>query len=353
MSALFGIPNIGNTCFMASALQFLMSSEELYTKLKENNSYFENFRSNRTHVMKYFVDLYTKYCVKKDYTLGKQDDAMDFIQVIMSRNKSCFNTNKYDQVYFKDKVGSYSNGEELYFLADLASKDIRNFLSDKMLRTDLEFPMLRNYTELSNQIIIQIDRFYKDEEFETVNRDPYNCPEYVFFVENGQQTAYKLISFIHHSGQISSGHYTCYRKVNKKWYYCNDESITLIENPPIEKGYVFMYERVELKELNPPENFPTVEEVRNFVAIEDDITFAENFPNFPFEDLKEDPNITAILSSNKNQLENLYSYLLDGTLFWAETIRMERTIQLSIQCSEFQKSSDLKALIANQLRDEN
>lgn len=350
MTVIFGIPNIGNTCFMAASLQFLMSSKELYKNLKNNNSYFENFEKNRLHVMKYFVDLYTKNSTRKDYRLGKQDDAMDFLQVIMKKNKDSFSRNKYDQVYFRNEIGSYSKNEEDYFIADLETKDLSTFLLYKMLRTDLEFPMLTNYTKLSNQIIIQINRFYKDDEREIIRKEKYLCPEFAFFIENGVQIGYKLISFIHHVGSLSSGHYTCYRKVNNEWYHCNDDIISKSDNPPFEDGYVFMYERINIGTVVPQNKNYNVQDIKDIVNNQDDIEFAENFENFPFEELSQDSNISMILSSENNKMENLYSYLLDGTLFWAETIRMERTLELHEQCSEFQKSTDLKALIANQLR---
>ena len=58
--------------------------------------------------------------------------------------------------------------------------------------------------------------------------------------ENG--SLYNMYGFITHLGKNTDhGHYICYiRQEGNKWTYFNDSKVTLWEEPPIKKGYIFL-----------------------------------------------------------------------------------------------------------------
>lgn len=57
---------------------------------------------------------------------------------------------------------------------------------------------------------------------------------------------YQLKSIVHHSGVAGFGHYTSYILKNGKWWYCNDEgvSVTTDISTGLNTGYLYFYERV-------------------------------------------------------------------------------------------------------------
>lgn len=55
---------------------------------------------------------------------------------------------------------------------------------------------------------------------------------------------YYLRAFIYHSGQINGGHYVCYRNINSKWYLCNDSTVTPVADLSRKNiGLVYLYVR--------------------------------------------------------------------------------------------------------------
>ena len=59
--------------------------------------------------------------------------------------------------------------------------------------------------------------------------------------ENG--SLYNMYGFITHLGKNTDhGHYVCHiRQEGNKWTYFNDSKVTLWEEPPIKKGYIYFY----------------------------------------------------------------------------------------------------------------
>lgn len=56
---------------------------------------------------------------------------------------------------------------------------------------------------------------------------------------------YKLIAFISHMGSSSMvGHYVCHIKKEGRWVIFNDEKVAVSQNPPIDLGYLYVYERM-------------------------------------------------------------------------------------------------------------
>ena len=56
---------------------------------------------------------------------------------------------------------------------------------------------------------------------------------------------YKLHGFITHLGtSVHSGHYVCHLKRQDKWIYFNDAKVAQLDEPPIGKGYMYFFRKV-------------------------------------------------------------------------------------------------------------
>lgn len=62
-----------------------------------------------------------------------------------------------------------------------------------------------------------------------------------------KKSKYKLCSVGYHLGSYHGGHYVCIGRDNSKddtWYIADDNNIKLIQNPNIEQGYLYFYQRL-------------------------------------------------------------------------------------------------------------
>ena len=68
--------------------------------------------------------------------------------------------------------------------------------------------------------------------------------------ENQQQDNrpgfYKLNSFITHLGtSVHCGHYVCHIRKDGKWIYYNDAKVAETNDPPIGKGYMYFFRKID------------------------------------------------------------------------------------------------------------
>lgn len=57
---------------------------------------------------------------------------------------------------------------------------------------------------------------------------------------------YQLNGIITHLGTgVHSGHYVCYVKREGKWIYYNDAKVATLDDPPIGKGYMYFFRKVD------------------------------------------------------------------------------------------------------------
>ena len=54
-----------------------------------------------------------------------------------------------------------------------------------------------------------------------------------------------LATIIHLGRSASSGHYVIYIKRNGKWYYFNDSKVCEDPNPRLDKGYIYLWRRID------------------------------------------------------------------------------------------------------------
>jgi ubiquitin carboxyl-terminal hydrolase 5/13 len=57
---------------------------------------------------------------------------------------------------------------------------------------------------------------------------------------------YSLFAFITHLGtSVHSGHYVCHIKRDGQWIYFNDAKVAATTDPPIGKGYMYFFTKVD------------------------------------------------------------------------------------------------------------
>ena len=68
-------------------------------------------------------------------------------------------------------------------------------------------------------------------------------------LNEGNGSLYDMYGFITHLGKNTDhGHYVCHlRQEGNKWTYFNDSKVTLWEEPPIKKGYIYFYRNLSNK----------------------------------------------------------------------------------------------------------
>lgn len=60
---------------------------------------------------------------------------------------------------------------------------------------------------------------------------------------------YSLVGFISHIGKnTNSGHYVCHLKKEGRWVIFNDEKVALSEDPPLSAGYLYLFERSDVRD---------------------------------------------------------------------------------------------------------
>jgi ubiquitin C-terminal hydrolase len=271
-----GIINIGNSCYLNSALQLLFNSKD-FRELNKNNIIGTNINNYiDTNLSLLFNPINIKNIVAKvnnQFAGFGQEDSFEFIVYLL------------DYIDNIDKI----THNKLY---DLFGIQITINIKCKMLKCLKESE--RSDTELflqlplieTNQILYLNDLYKEYKKIEKLmNENAYRCdnckqktiarrktittkwPNNLIIIlkrfnnqirkDNRQvimplewRHNYKLKGGIIHSGAYGGGHYTYFGKEDNKWYMANDSHISLINdiegfiNNNASYGYIYLYEKI-------------------------------------------------------------------------------------------------------------
>jgi len=288
-SNICGLNNIGNTCFMNSALQLIVNCTVL-TKFILNNS----FNSVKLNCYKQFLFDYLTNKVITPNTVKKmvsnennifagyeQQDAHEFlitlIDIIYEELKEefkdsndeilgikndkllnvIFDTNVSSIIYC-DEIGEKSKtkfGEKILSLPIPKEKDItltkciEKFTEIEKLSGDCKWynDKDKKYYEAFKRLyiksypkylIIHLKRFDYNFSSRKINNSINMDLEL-----NLKDDSYSLRSIVFHMGNVGGGHYVNIVRKNNKYYMCNDSNISEINNinKYINHGYIYLY----------------------------------------------------------------------------------------------------------------
>lgn len=288
MNQLCGFNNMGNTCYMNSALQIIVNSTVL-TKVMLSN----NFKSNKLNIYKNFLQQYrtgNSYSPKdvKDMVGGKDSKFLDYnqhdsheflinlMELLEDEFKNEYKVNNIEilniplnnlmSTIFDTTVSSIIYSEETkeksktkigerILSVPIPQKEnvtlndcldyytqIEKLTGDSKWRSEKNKKLVDAYKRLQlkslpKYLLIQLKRF-SFFSYSNKNNTSIDIPINLDL----QNTTYNLRGIIYHMGSVHGGHYVSIINHTDKWYLCDDASISEVNvNNYLNKGYTYFY----------------------------------------------------------------------------------------------------------------
>ena len=274
-----GLLNFGNTCFMNSGIQLIMSAPDLCqhflnneklmnTKLKKYIKTIADYMNVTTNTLGPKI-LYTSYKkLNTRYHGLSQEDAREFLTYtlddivtnIRELEKPQFsqyieNTESLLTYVLETKVTKKNSTESPSIISyrevllplplPLENLTLENCYKNFTLEDDEEKVIEYSLKNLLKYLYVAVKRFQCDGKRISKRQENVEIP----FLTDMFGPIYLLKGFIVHMGSMNSGHYVTYasRTIDSKttWYLYNDNSVTEISAETIEQkskiAYVFLY----------------------------------------------------------------------------------------------------------------
>ena len=276
--------NFGNTCFMNSGIQLLMSASVLCVHLANNEALMDTKLKKYIKTIRDYMNVNTNILGPKilhvsykkmntRYSGGSQEDTQEYLTYILDDIITHVRLLKVKDDTTHDK---YISTIEKLMTYTLETKVIKNGESEPSVtryrESMLNLPMPETNLTLENcydSFLTQIDSD------KIIEYSLHDLPKYLFisvkrfshdarrrgkrqenieipFLTDMFGPTYKLKGFVLHMGSASGGHYVAYasRKIEDdvKWFCYNDNNISEVDAVTVEQkskeGYVFLYSRV-------------------------------------------------------------------------------------------------------------
>lgn len=272
-ATLIGFRNNKNFCFMISYVQLLLSSEIIKKAMRmvtpsitqdklivpNVGEIFRNIERYPNRCIKYLSEFYIYYTNNTggyhEYSIEDQVDMGEFSSIFFNLLDDYF-----ESIVIKTETYGLGEDNPRFSSEESPTKflplSIRPTFKESIAEFTLEeyrygahdeYKVVKKITfsHLPRVLFIQLKRMSSNSRGELVkNSKKMEMPKDIWMIENGIQIPYVLRSVAIHVGSLRSGHYYVHRRIGNSWYCLNDSTIYEIEEPDLETGYFYVYERV-------------------------------------------------------------------------------------------------------------
>jgi ubiquitin C-terminal hydrolase len=277
---LTGLINIGNTCYMNSALQLLVASSYFTYMIltcndcKEINYYkkfLQEYYSNNTfspHDIKNYIG-----SIDKKFINNEQQDSHEFLIILLDSLDENIKEYDIDNMFgklfycnlesevicslcnYSSKTNTIEKSLSLSIVNSSLNDCLSEFIKPEQLNNDNQWrcEKCNQYTNaykklsvksLPKYLFIQLKRYSYINGAKKLNT-PINIPNELNtdnitdIINLGYQ--YILRGFIYQSGDINGGHYISFIKNKNDWYCINDSQISKVDSDKIIELIKFAY----------------------------------------------------------------------------------------------------------------
>lgn len=242
----FGLPNLGNTCYLNSAVQLLLLNpkfdmedinnfpptgiKKIKSQLNDISSQFEGYhQQDAGEALVLLLEYYgNKLGILKDYEFTE-------ITRIKCKLMRCLNqeiTKRKSNLLWLDIYKDIDNLDDMYrrnkFFVKLEGENAWKCPKCNLKTVASKRFFFENWSEY---LIIGLKRFqFIGTRYQKNNKQ--------ISIPINWRHDYKLIGAIIHSGSISGGHYVMVGYKNNSWFLFNDTSITEIKNKHVLNDYL-------------------------------------------------------------------------------------------------------------------
>lgn len=269
-NSLIGLNNLGNTCFINSCIQIILSSKGVLNEIRTRNVSGDIDKSvqkitfsetglpiQKDEVCALLMNIYERD--NPDYQIGQSQDCSEFLTYYFEYLKTTDQKITIEtRTTESDGTLSVTEGtEDILFLPIPSTSHKRNEITDiydcfdEYRHTEFENTKGKGTVEYKikstgKQIFIGLKRFagtmfmgsyvsYK------VNRSVEMYDEITIPV-NDVPTKYTLVAMILHVGELHGGHYIAYRKIHGQWTFADDSHVGFLCDGEFNRGYIYVYE---------------------------------------------------------------------------------------------------------------
>lgn len=313
--------NIGNTCFMNSALQIFMRFDHLINFLKSYPDYEADILSATLEFIKTYEKNRTVAPKRLKSIMGNKDsrfksfgqedsyeflfEMLDYIEESLKKefrteSKESYPENVVSDLFdlqVKTILKSYESDDRSDIVApnrflvlslpdQVDSVDLNWCLAEYIKKETLDgkdkwIPEGKDeqkaikvsyITKYPKHLVVVLKRYSFTKKGKKIDT-PVNVQEIwesEIFPDN---VYYEFVGCVHQSGSLSSGHYTSYVKVYDRWFSCNDSNVSGINKEYVLKvagrSYILLFN--QKKRGDPIETFPSGFEdkrIKNYVVVE-------------------------------------------------------------------------------------